>query len=139
MIELSKGAGKDFEEPKEKRIEWATADPGDLNQVVIDLSELENVQSLSIQTREGRNVFAVGDSGTDHGTVDFTTTFFHVTITDRQPMTLDQVERAYVEAVLQHYSNHKTKAVKHLGISMKGLFYKLHQWGIMEKYRKAKK
>jgi DNA-binding NtrC family response regulator len=58
--------------------------------------------------------------------------------TDRAPasapvpdrtLTLDEVERAHIEAVLHAHSGHRSLAAKALGISERNLYRKLKEWG----------
>jgi DNA-binding NtrC family response regulator len=53
--------------------------------------------------------------------------------------TLAQVEKEYILHVLKHCKNNKTEAVKTLGITLKSLYNKLHEYGEFENFAKTKK
>jgi PAS domain S-box-containing protein len=43
--------------------------------------------------------------------------------------TVEQAEKAYIEQVMKEYGNNKTKAAKHMDISLRSLYYKLEKYG----------
>lgn len=54
-------------------------------------------------------------------------------------LTLHDVQKTYVLRSLQHFKGNKTKVAKSLGITIKTLYNKLHEYGIFEKFSTYKK
>jgi DNA-binding protein Fis len=53
----------------------------------------------------------------------------HFTAADKkQDMTLDELERSYVMEILTRCGGNRTKASRILGITLRGLQYKLKRW-----------
>jgi Nif-specific regulatory protein len=46
----------------------------------------------------------------------------------KDPLTLEELERRHVEEVLSRFNGNRTKAAKALGITLRGLQYKLKRW-----------
>jgi transcriptional regulator with PAS, ATPase and Fis domain len=42
---------------------------------------------------------------------------------------VEQAEKAYIAQVMKEYGNNKTKAAKHMDISLRSLYYKLEKYG----------
>ncbi|MBX9767530.1 MAG: sigma 54-interacting transcriptional regulator, partial [Bdellovibrionales bacterium] len=58
-----------------------------------------------------------------------------VIVDDYDPsLTIHEVERRYILKALQHFQGNKTKAAQALGITIKTLYNKLHEYGEFEKY-----
>jgi len=49
-------------------------------------------------------------------------------------ITLAELERKHITSALQHFGGNKTQAAHALGITIKTLYNKLHQYGEFEKY-----
>ena len=49
--------------------------------------------------------------------------------------TLANLEKVYLEQSLVHFSGNKTKAAKALGITVKTLYNKLHEYELFEKFK----
>lgn len=52
---------------------------------------------------------------------------------------LAEVEKMYVVRVLDSYQGNKTKTAHELGITIKTLYNKLHEYGLFEQYQTQKK
>jgi len=59
----------------------------------------------------------------------------HVIVDEVEILTLAQVEQAQIEKVLAILGNNKAKAANALGITVKTLYNKLHDYGLFEKYK----
>lgn len=53
--------------------------------------------------------------------------------------TLDQVEKSHIIVALELHQGNKSRAAKALGISLKGLYNKLHQYDLFKMYMKQNK
>lgn len=54
-------------------------------------------------------------------------------------LTLNDIQKAYVLRSLQHFNGNKTKVAKALGVTIKTLYNKLHEYGIFNKFSTYKK
>lgn len=55
---------------------------------------------------------------------------------DESLMTLAQMEKVYIEKALLAHGNNKLLAARSLGVSLKTLYNKLHEFGLFETYQK---
>ncbi|MBE8162887.1 MAG: sigma-54-dependent Fis family transcriptional regulator [Bdellovibrionaceae bacterium] len=54
-------------------------------------------------------------------------------------LTLNDIQKAYVLRSLQHFKGNKTKVAKALGVTIKTLYNKLHEYGIFDQFSTYKK
>lgn len=54
-------------------------------------------------------------------------------------LTLNDIQKVYVLQSLQHFKGNKTKVAKALGVTIKTLYNKLHEYGIFDKFSTYKK
>lgn len=52
-------------------------------------------------------------------------------------MTIDDMAREHTVSMLEHHNGDKTLTAEALGITLKTLYNRLHQYGLFEKYRQC--